>query len=331
MKPALLILITVCWASLHGMTQVPSFEYVLYQKDTRKATIQLPDFTVELKKGYKEERSVFKEPSKLFVVSDIEGQYDTFKQLLQSAGVIDKNFNWTFGKGHLVVCGDVFDRGDKVTECLWLIYYLEEKAKKAGGYVHYILGNHELMNLTGDLRYLNPRYQELARQKNVGYDQFYAKQTELGRWLRTKNVMVKIGNQLFLHGGVSQYMNDLDLYIDSINIMARQYYDLKDDEMPPLAQLLLLDDGPLWYRGYFTEPPATIKQVDSTLLKFRVKKIIIGHTPVDRISSFYEGKVINVDVPHARGVSEGLFIDGKKFYTINLQGKKTPFGEQDGR
>ncbi len=45
--------------------------------------------------------------------------------------------------------GDMFDRGDQVTECLWLVYALEETAKAAGGYVHFILGNHELMNLQG--------------------------------------------------------------------------------------------------------------------------------------------------------------------------------------
>ena len=65
----------------------------------------------------------------MFVVSDIEGEFKAFRQLLQGNNIIDENFNWTFGNGHLVLTGDFVDRGTLVTEVLWLIYSLEEKAK----------------------------------------------------------------------------------------------------------------------------------------------------------------------------------------------------------
>ncbi|MBD0374757.1 MAG: metallophosphoesterase [Bacteroidota bacterium] len=307
---------------LQGITQMPAYEYVHFQKSDRKATVALPDFTVPLKRALREERAIYKEAPRLFVVSDIEGQYEQFKKLLWAAGVMDQQFNWTFGNGHLVVCGDVFDRGSQVTECLWLIYNLEEKAKRAGGYLHFILGNHELMNLNGDQRYLNPKYLEVARQNAVDYNSFYTDQTELGRWIRTKNIMEKIGDLLFLHGGASPYINQVEQPIDSINLLARSYYDKLNDSLPPIAQLLLLDYGPIWYRGYYLAPRATQQQVDSTLKLFRVKKIITGHTPVEQITAFYEGKVINVDVPHAKGASEGLLIENKKYYRVDLQGDK---------
>jgi hypothetical protein len=322
MKQVILTTIFLCGIFLPVMAQAPVFEYVQYQSQERKAMVELPDFTVPLKKNYKEEKSIFRKPSKLFVISDIEGEYEYFKRLLQCAGVMDESFNWTFGKGHLVVCGDVFDRGSQVAECLWLIYLLEEKAKQEGGYVHYILGNHEIMNLNRDFRYVNPKYMELAQQKAVSYDNFYNKETELGQWLRTKNIMEKIGDLLFLHAGVSPYINELGQDVDSINAIARSYYDQTEDSIPVLAQLLLLDEGPLWYRGYFFAPYATRQQVDSTLRLFRVKKIIIGHTPIERISTFFKGKVINVDVPHAKGRSEGLFIEDRKYYRVGLNGEK---------
>jgi hypothetical protein len=322
MRQVILTTFFICSTFVPAVAQELVFEYVQYQKDTRKATIQLPDFIVPLKKSYREERSEFRKPSKLFVISDIEGQYVYFKQLLQAAGVMDENFNWTFGKGHLVICGDVFDRGNQVAECLWLIYLLEDKAKEEGGYVHFILGNHEIMNLNRDYRYVNPKYMELAQQKAVSYDDFYNRKTELGQWLRTKNIMEKIGDLLFLHAGVSPYINDLGLDINIINNVTRTYYDQTEDSIPPLAQLLLLDEGPLWYRGYFMPPWATKQQIDSTLELFSVKKIIIGHTPIERISSFYKGKVINVDVPHAKGASEGLYIEDKKYYRVGLKGEK---------
>jgi hypothetical protein len=304
------------------IAQAPAYEYVPYQNN-RGATVQVADLTVQLKKEYKNERSVYKEPAKLFVLSDIEGEYDYFKQLLVAAGVIDTNFNWTFGKGHLVICGDVFDRGSKVTECLWFIYHLEEKAKEANGYVHFVLGNHELMNITGDLRYLNSKYLQMALQLSVPYTNFYSNETELGRWLRTKNIIEKIGDKLFLHAGVSQYMNQLGESVAAINNLARPHYDQANDSLlTPVAQLLLLDEGPLWYRGYYQAPVATKSQVDSTLELFGVKKIITGHTVVSRITAFYGGKIINLDVPHAKGASEGLLIENKKYYRVGLKGDK---------
>jgi hypothetical protein len=323
MKKFVIFLQLFLCAVFTGTTQVALYEYVSYQKNDRKGFVTLPDFTVPLKKQYKEEKSVYSQPSKVFVVSDIEGQYDIFKQLLIAAGIIDNKLNWIFGRGHLVICGDVFDRGDKVTECLWLIYFLEEKAKAAGGYVHYILGNHEIMNLSDDLRFLNAKYVELAKQKAVLYTTFYNNQTELGLWLRTKNIMEKIGDLLFMHGGVSSYINELGQPVHLINSLTRPYYDNRADSIPPVPELLLSDYGPLWYRGYFMSPPANMRQVDSTLQLFGVKKIIVGHTPVERIASFFSGKVINVDVPHAKGASEGLLIENKKYYRIALNATKT--------
>jgi hypothetical protein len=271
----------------------------------------------------KNEKCYYKKPPRLFVISDIEGEYQRLKALLQAAGVMDKDFQWTFGSGHLVVCGDVFDRGSEVTECLWLIYSLEEKAKEAGGYVHYVLGNHEVMTFGGDLRYIHSKYLELSQQKGVEYKSFYSEQTELGRWLKTKNIMEKIGDLLFVHGGISQYINQWGQPLDVINAAARQNYDRYNDSLQtPEAELLLFDLGPLWYRGYYHAPYASQAQVDSTLRLFGAEKIITGHTPVKRISSFYGGKVINVDVPHAKGTSEGLFIEDKKYYRVSLHGGK---------
>ncbi len=302
------------------VAQTNSFEYV--PVSPKKRTVQLPDFTVTLKDIYLTPPAAYKMPPKLFVLSDIEGEYDAFKKMLFAAGVMDQQFNWTFGAGHLVLCGDMLDRGAHVAECLWLIYYLEDKAKASGGMVHYILGNHEQMNLNGDFRYVNPKYLELAKEAGVDYNQFYSNNTELGQWLRTKNIMEKIGNRLFLHGGVSHYINEAARSLVTINTTARQYIDKSEDSLNDMASLILLDDGPLWYRGYIMEPLASKEQVDSTLVLFNVNKIVVGHTLVPQITSFFGGKVVGIDVPHAKGFSEGLLIENKKQYRINLKGDR---------
>jgi Calcineurin-like phosphoesterase len=170
-----------------------------------KVSTEVPGktFEVKLKAKLQEERSVWGKPKRALVISDIEGNFMALRKLLVANKVIDEDFNWTFDDGHLLFIGDFVDRGKQQTEVLWLIYSLEDKAKAAGGYVHYVLGNHEIMNLSGDLRYLDPKYFQAAKLMNKHYVEVMGEKSELGRWLRTKNVAEKIGDILYVHGGIS--------------------------------------------------------------------------------------------------------------------------------
>lgn len=293
----------------------------------------IPDktFRVELKKKLKAENSRFRRVKKLFVLSDIEGNFAAFRKLLQAGNVIDENFNWKFGNGHLVLGGDFFDRGQQVTELLWLIYSLEEKAKAAGGYVHFILGNHEIMNLSNDLRYVNPKYLENAMLLKQNYVSLYDVNSELGRWLRTKNIIEKIGNILCMHGGISADINSMNLSVDGINTMARRYYDDTAFEYSDARTAVIFSDlGPFWYRGYYQSSNKNIpQQIDSTLAQFNVDHIITGHTIVsDTISVWYNGKLLDTDVHHAGGKSEALLIQDGKYFRVNIEGKKVLLMEE---
>lgn len=108
-------------------------------------------------------------PAKMLVVSDIEGNFKGLQQLLVGTGVMDAQIRWQFGTGHLVFVGDIFDRGLQVTECLWLLYKLEHEAEQAGGKVHFLLGNHEVMNLTGNYKYVRRKYRHNADSLRVAY------------------------------------------------------------------------------------------------------------------------------------------------------------------
>ncbi len=284
-------------------------------------------FSVPLKKRMQAEPAEYKAVEKLFVTSDIEGTFHGFVKMLRQGGVIDEKFNWTFDRGHLVVCGDLFDRGDEVTACLWLLYKLEGEAKAKGGYVHVVLGNHEIMNLSEDLRFVHPKYFQAATLMQKNYMDLYSANTELGRWLRTKNIMERIGNCLFLHAGISQQVNEQNLSIKKINNRVRNLYD-KDgmDEVIAENKATIFFNGstsPFWYRGYFTEPLASVAQVDSSLRMFDVEKIIVGHTIVDSIHSIYDGKVIAIDVNHHKQNHQALIIEKNIFYRMNTDGKQT--------
>ena len=95
-------------------------------------------------------------PSRIVAVGDVHGAYEEFTAVLQSVGLIDRRHAWTGGPSTLVQTGDVVDRGVKQRECLDLLMDLQRQAPRDGGTVIALLGNHEVMNVIGDLRYATP-------------------------------------------------------------------------------------------------------------------------------------------------------------------------------
>lgn len=284
------------------------------------------NFSVPLKKSLQNEPSIFSQPAKIFVVSDIEGEFEGFRNLLLINKVIDKKYNWTYGKGHLVICGDLFDRGLSVTETIWLIYKLEELAKKAGGYVHTILGNHDIMNLSGDLRYVQPKYLESTKLMGVDYMSLFNSSSEIGRWLRTKNTIEKIGDNLCMHAGVSPVINELGYSIEQINTLCRPFYDqvkvLKGVGDPKIDPFFIGKSSLFWYRGYFIEPKATEAEVSKTLQIFQVKRIIVGHTIVKgNVAFYYDGKVLGMDVDRHKGDHQAAIYENGKWLAVNDKGE----------
>lgn len=292
-----------------------------------KVNSDIPDksFQVRIKKELRNEKSVFPKVKNIVAISDIEGNFSALRKLLLATKVIDEDLNWKFGDGHLVLVGDFFDRGEQVTEVLWFIYYLEEKAKAAGGYVHFILGNHEIMNLSGDVRYVKQKYFDNAILLHQNYVSLYDENSELGRWLRTKNIIEKIGDIIFTHGGISANINSLNLSIPEINKLARPYFaDSTFKYANEKSGIIIGDLGPLWYRGYYVKNnPVISLQIDNTLSNFSANHIITGHTIVsDTISGWYRGRLFNTDVHHAAGKSEALLIEKNTYYRVNAAAKK---------
>jgi hypothetical protein len=271
---------------------------------TVNAVGEQPSFRVRLRDPVSAPE-VLKVPAKspLFVVADTHGEYEILARQLREHGVVDAALSWSFGRGHLVILGDVFDRGPRQTEILWLLYKLEAEAAKAGGGSHFVLGNHEAMVLGGDLRYLHPRYLDTTRALDVGsYSELFGRDTLLGRWLRSRPTLLKINDQLFLHGGVSRALADSGLSLTAVNTQVRALLSGSSPVTPEerqRAELLLGSLGPLWYRGYFETPAfprADDADVDASLRAFGVRRMFIGHTMVPAITPLYGGKVIAVQV-----------------------------------
>jgi hypothetical protein len=282
-------------------------------------------FSVRLRDTLINDPVVYPAAGKCLFISDIEGEFANFRKLLLAAGVIDEHYNWIYGKGSLVIPGDLFDRGKDVVPELWLLYKLEDEARAAGGACLTIIGNHDQMNLSGDHRYTDARYFKNAWVLGTAIDGLFGKDTELGRWLRTKNVIEKIGGVLVMHGGMSPAVLGRHLSLEQLNTYSRPWYDAARKAIPDSLQLLFGRDALFWYRGYFMQPKATMGLVDSTLKEYNCKWILVGHTIVKwNIASYDGGKVIGIDVDEHSGNTQAALLAGGKWYVTDADGKLRP-------
>ena len=278
-------------------------------------------------------------PEKLIAISDIEGNFNALSSFLINNGVIDKSFNWNFGKGHVVFLGDFVDRGKEVTQVLWLIYKLEQQALDAGGRVHYILGNHEAMNIQGSLAYVDGKYitaaQLISGRQEWGdaYRYMLSGKTEMGKWLRSKNSVERIGKYLFVHGGIHPEAINRNLSYHDLNLLTRQnidslFYHKPGTDEP--ANFAIGRKGPWWYRGmvedYKYYDKITDSELTGVLKQFKANKVVIGHTLVDSVSTDFDGKVIRIDVKHDTEknspATQGLLIESGTEYRVDGTGKK---------
>lgn len=298
-------------------------------------------FSFSLRKEYKIPKDTYEAPQKLFVTSDIEGNFNTFYSMLIGNKVMDENFNWIFGNGHLVICGDMVDRGNNAWPCLWLLYKLEKDAQEKGGQVHYILGNHDVMNMHANLKYVKHRYIELAKilsgkeNEKEAYRYLLSSSNEIVKWIASKNCIEKIGNSLYLHGGISEDIVDANLSIEQINNIVRKNIRNNLTSNPgdnDIDNLVFGKKGPLWYRGLVKDYKKYYKKIslnslDQILKFYNVEHIIIGHTIVEKeVTSDFNGKIIRVDIKHSydkfTGKSQGLLIENDVFYKVNDSGVK---------
>ncbi|MDX3772703.1 metallophosphoesterase [Chromatiaceae bacterium AAb-1] len=262
------------------------------------------------------------------VISDIHGQFRIMTELLQANGITDDNLNWSFGDGHLVIAGDVMDRGDKVTESLWLLYQLEQQAEQAGGKVHLLLGNHETMVFYNDLRYINKKYAQVAAMLGTDYSGLFAEDSVLGQWLRTKPVLVQVNDMLFMHGGLHPDYLALGMSMAEVNEQYRQSLGIAREKLRdvPVLNFLYGSLGPLWYRGYFRpENAITEPLLEQLLTTLNVSRIVVGHTSMEGVFSHFGGRVISVDSNIKRGTSgEILLWNAGVLQRGTLSGERLP-------
>ena len=156
---------------------------------------------------------------RVVAIGDVHGAYEGLVELLRGMELIDDELEWSGGEAHLVSLGDLLDRGDYGRQVMDLLMRLQDEAAAAGGAVHVVHGNHEVMNLTGDLRYVSEGdFAQFGDERRgefpPGFFQrrdAFAPQGRYGQWLLELPVMVVVNDSLFLHGGIAPLLEGLSL------------------------------------------------------------------------------------------------------------------------
>lgn len=264
-------------------------------------------------------------------VGDVHGDLAATREVLRRAGLIDEADRWIGGNAVLVQTGDQLDRGDDEPEILLLFDRLAAEAKAAGGAVYALLGNHEIMNVLGDLRYvtdegfrdfplpegakLPPEVAELP-PKVRGRAYAFAPGGPWARRLAGRNVVVVVGDTVFVHGGVLPEHVDADLA--ELNRVTRAFLAGDRSKGPEVLGRLMAADSPVWTRAYGDgDDPRMCATLDAALTKLGAARMVVGHT-VQRsggITSACNGRLYRIDVGLARhygGPIAFLRIEGAK-------------------
>jgi hypothetical protein len=222
---------------------------------------------------------------KVFSVGDLHGDYDRFKMILEGLNLATFEGgipHWIGGNSVLVSTGDTVDRGEHSRPIYIAFQELARQAPLFGGEVVNILGNHELMNLQGDLRYVHPN--EFRRRGDYGGKrgriQDWSPTGIIGKDLRKRYVAVAVRKgTLFLHAGLHAAWLDTSSSnpLEDLNTKVQQ---LLSPDVAKDHELLNSDHGPFWDRFFAGgNEEAVCREVQKTLNVLGATRMVVGHTP----------------------------------------------------
>lgn len=171
--------------------------------------------------------------------------------MLCAARLINQQGDWAGGSNTtLVQVGDLVDRGDDSREVMELMMRLQAQAPR--GRVVQLLGNHEVMNLVGDVRYVSPT--EVARWGgHAARAAAFSAEGRYGKWLASLPIAAVVGDTLFVHAGIDQTFAKLG--IAPLNKLASRGLQslMRGKSLPSgstRARILYNPSGPLWSRAW---------------------------------------------------------------------------------
>jgi hypothetical protein len=294
-------------------------------------------------------------PSRVVAIGDVHGGYEPFLRVLVASGVTDAEGHWAAGDATFVQLGDAIDRGPDDRRVLDLLMALEKEAKQAGGRAIALLGNHEIMNLHRDLRYVS--HESLAGFGGAKeHAAAFSPKGTYGRWLRKNPALVKIDDVVFVHGGIAPEVATLQLKgiaervpqelkrVDAARARAIEEGLLPEDasydallgaKLPALAHLqgwlVANPSGPFWFRGYAEWSDADLAaRIPDVLRNLGARHVVVGHTPQlpAAIRVRAGGRVFLIDggmldgAFYPGGAPLALEIAGGRFHAVDASGAR---------
>ena len=258
-------------------------------------------------------KAVHPMPARVAVLSDVEGNAVFLHAALRAMGVTDAAGRWAYGTGHLVMVGDSVDRGRDVFEVLWTLRALQAEAARAGGAVHVVLGNHEQYVLNGNFSRAHAEHAYTARQL-AAPGAALVRGTVLGDWLAEQPVAVRLGQTLFVHGGVHPRLVDDGITLEALNAAsANRWRRTGSPPRSPALDAVFGSHGVTQTRALFPSPqsddPIDTGAVARTLRHFDATRVVVGHTTVPRVTTLHGGKVLAVNVNNNASRPEALFFE----------------------
>lgn len=271
---------------------------------------------------------------RIVAIGDLHGDYAQYQALLKLNELVDDQGHWQAARTHLVQLGDVPDRGPDSLQIIRHLMQLQKEASRSGGVVHTLIGNHEAMNILGDLRHVHPgEYTALVTRKSARLQKNYLAKV-LAHRIKTDPILDKDQDTLMTqlatqyppgyvehrvlwqpggeiakwvagHPAVIRINRTLFCHgginphaellpIEDIN--AGISATLRKADSPP-DNPATREDGVLWYRGLATEDETkSLPAVEKMLSFYDVDRIVIAHTPTGgKIVTRFGGRVIMAD------------------------------------
>ena len=252
---------------------------------------------------------------RIIAVGDIHGDVRAARAALRLGGAIDETGQWIGGKLVVVQTGDQLDRGDDEPEILALFERLQKQAKLAGGALYALDGNHEIMNVQGDFRYvtddgfhdfstaharapLAPLLERLPAERR-GRAAAFLPGGDLAKRLATRSVVIEVGDSVFVHGGVLEA--HVSYGLGRINNEVQAW--MLGAPTAPAPQVVTEENALIWVRAYSDGEPsaAACQELTRVLGALSAKRMVVGHTVQKQgINSACDAKVWRIDVGLSR-------------------------------
>lgn len=247
---------------------------------------------------------------RIFAIGDVHGDYTTFMTLLFRAKIVDKNGNWIAGRTILVQVGDVLDSKVRVPDgkddggevkIFRKLFDLHNQSHYHGGKVIFIVGNHEMMNLTGDFSYVSDKGKNEFGGSS-GRRKFFSPGSQFCVELsKFAYGIAKIGNTLFVHGSVLPSIAK-KYSISVINELLHRFMRGERELMynKDFKNIFLDNNGICWARTYSLEKPRCGALYD-VLNLYGGNQMVVGHSVQDEgINAKCQNKVWRIDTGMSR-------------------------------